>query len=73
MHPLLIMQIRAAGLAQTELEPLICGIVELDTVRSLGRFRYGQSNQMYKVRRIINQVWELVEQWPHYFAKYYED
>lgn len=29
--------------------------------------------QMYKVRRIINQVWELVEQWPHYFAKYYED
>ena len=67
------MQKRAAGLAQTELEPLICGIVKLDTVRSLGRFRYGQSNQIDLVRRTINQVSELVEQWPHYFAKYYED
>ena len=44
MHPLLIMQQRAAGLDQMELGLLICGIVELDTARSLGRFRHGQSN-----------------------------
>ena len=44
MLPLLILQKRAAGLDKMELGLLICGIDELDTARSLGRFRYGQSN-----------------------------
>jgi hypothetical protein len=44
MLPLLILQKRAAGLDKMELGLLICGIVELDTARSQGRFRHGQSN-----------------------------